>query len=402
LRQDAHFIDGAAMEESILRRLDQEFSEIYGAPKNRLVIVSPGRVNLIGEHTDYNEGFVLPAAVDKGIGFIIAARNDHKCRLYASDFKDFAESDLAVVRKSEKQWVNYLLGVVDQMKRHGYDIRGFDLVFGGDIPIGAGMSSSAAVEGGLAFALNELFNLQIEKMALVKIAQKAENEFVGVQCGIMDQFANLFGQENKVIKLDCRSLDYEYYPFNRADVKIVLCDSQVKRELASSEYNVRRNQCEMGVRLLQKYNPEIRSLRDAPLELLEAHKSEFNPVVYKRCHYVIKENNRVLAACKDLTANDFSGFGKRMFESHFGLRNEFEVSSTELDTLVEIAASLDGVLGARLMGAGFGGCTINLVEEEHLDNFTKTMQKEYLKRMNKEVKIHVCKIQSGTARYILR
>jgi len=185
-------------------------------------------------------------------------------------------------------------------------------------------------------------------------------------------------------------------------VKIVLCDSQVKRELASSEYNVRRNQCEMGVRLLQKYNPEIHSLRDAPLELLEAHKCEFNPVVYKRCHYVIKENNRVLAACKDLTASDFSGFGKRMFESHFGLRNEFEVSSTELDTLVEIAASLDGVLGARLMGAGFGGCTINLVEEEHLDNFTKTMQKEYLKRMNKEVKIHVCKIQSGTARYILR
>jgi len=164
------------MEESILRRLDQEFSEIYGAPKNRLVIVSPGRVNLIGEHTDYNEGFVLPAAVDKGIGFIIAARNDHKCRLYASDFKDFAESDLAVVRKSEKQWVNYLLGVVDQMKRHGYDIRGFDLVFGGDIPIGAGMSSSAAVEGGLAFALNELCNLQIEKMALVKIAQKAERK----------------------------------------------------------------------------------------------------------------------------------------------------------------------------------------------------------------------------------
>jgi galactokinase len=278
----------------------------------------------------------------------------------------------------------------------GYDVPGFNCVFGGNIPIGAGMSSSAALEAGLAFALNRLFDLKIAPIELVKLAQRAENEFVGVRCGIMDQFINIFGKPRTVLKLDCRSLAFRYYPFDREDLRVVLCDTRVKRELASSEYNVRRRQCETGVELLRKYHPSIRSLRDVSLDMLEAHRSEFEPVICKRCGYVIRENIRVEQACQDLERGDFQAFGKRMSASHEGLRDEYEVSSRELDVLVEAASQIPGVLGARMMGAGFGGCTINLVEEKAVDGFSQEVSSQYRSRLGTDPRIYISMLQSGT------
>jgi galactokinase len=382
----------------LAQRVDEAFLEKFGTGEKRIIVRSPGRVNLIGEHTDYNEGFVLPAAVDKAILFAVAPRADQRCRFYAVDLKASFECEIKSIQKSPDGWPNYLLGVIEQVRKAGYSIRGCDLAFGGDIPIGAGMSSSAALEAGFAFALNDLFELGLDRLALVKLAQKAENEFVGVRCGIMDQFANIFGEPKKVLRLDCRSLEYRLYPFERADLRIVLCDSQVRRALASSEYNVRRRQCETGVEALRRYDPKITSLRDVQLELLSQHRGDLDPVVYKRCEYVVRENMRVGQACNDLERNDFRSFGERMYQSHKGLRDDYEVSSPELDVLVELATGIDGVLGARMMGAGFGGCTINLVEQAHVDGFVEQIQRGYRERLGKEIKVYVTSIESGTAR----
>jgi galactokinase len=381
------------MEELALQILQKFRSHFKDEP---MLFRSPGRVNLIGEHTDYNEGFVLPAAVDKAIYFAISARNDDSGYLLANDLGENHNFALSARCRSEKRWPNYLIGVVDQLVKLGYDVPGFNCVFGGNIPIGAGMSSSAALEAGLAFALNRLFDLKIAPIELVKLAQRAENEFVGVRCGIMDQFINIFGKPRTVLKLDCRSLAFRYYPFDREDLRVVLCDTRVKRELASSEYNVRRRQCETGVELLRKYHPSIRSLRDVSLDMLEAHRSEFEPVICKRCGYVIRENIRVEQACQDLERGDFQAFGKRMSASHEGLRDEYEVSSRELDVLVEAASQIPGVLGARMMGAGFGGCTINLVEEKAVDGFSQEVSSQYRSRLGTDPRIYISMLQSGT------
>ena len=380
----------------MVKKVKAAFSQQFGGGPQ--LFRSPGRVNLIGEHTDYNEGFVLPAAVDKVIVFAIAPRHDGRCRMVAADLQDTFECSTGTLSKSEKRWPNYLMGVVDQLQKSGHEVGGFDCAFGGDIPIGSGMSSSAAIEGGLAYALNELFQLNIDPLTLVKLAQKAENEFVGVRCGIMDQYINIFGKEHRLLRIDCRSLEHEYVPFERDDIRIVLCDTQVKRELASSEYNVRRAQCEAGVRVLQRYHSGIRSLRDVTLDMLDAHNGEMEAVVYRRCAYVVRENARVLSACEDLANGDVGSFGKRMFLSHEGLRREYEVSSPELDVLVEAAAGIRGVLGARMMGAGFGGCTINLVEESMVPEFTQIVCESYRKSLGKDAKVYVSSIRAGTSR----
>jgi galactokinase len=364
--------------------------------KKPLLVRSPGRVNLIGEHTDYNEGFVLPAAVDKAIYFAVAPGDGETCVLHAHDLGESHQFDLRNLGKSGKRWPNYLMGVVDELQKAGGKLGGFDCVFGGDIPIGSGMSSSAAIEAGLAFALNKVFGLGLAPLALVKLAQKAENEFVGVHCGIMDQFINIFGRPRSVLKLDCRSLDYKYYPFEREDLRVVLCDTLVKRELASSEYNVRRQQCESGVRLLARYEPSLKSLRDVSLELLKAHGPQFDPVVYKRCDYVIRENIRVEQACADLDKGDFYSFGQRMFGSHEGLRHHYEVSCRELDVLVDAASGVKGVLGARMMGAGFGGCTINLVEDWAVEALKEKAVQVYRAEFGKEPKVYISALRSGT------
>jgi galactokinase len=382
----------------IILQVQKKFKKLYG--ENPMLFRSPGRVNLIGEHTDYNEGFVLPAAVDKAIYFALSPRKDRKCLLFASDLNQSHEFKVSELAKSEKRWPNYIMGVVDQIQKAGHALPGFNCVFGGDIPIGAGMSSSAAIEAGLAFALNTIFGFNIDPLDLVKLSQKAENEFVGVRCGIMDQFINIFGKPKKVLKLDCRSLEYTYFPFEREDLKIVLCDTQVPRALASSEYNIRRQQCESGVKLLQKYAPSVKSLRDVSPELIEAHKREFESTIYKRCDYVIRENLRVETACNDLEQGDFRSFGRRMYESHAGLRDDYEVSCKELDVLVEAASEVEGVLGARLMGAGFGGCTINLVEEQAVENFSDKVRPAYLAKTGRESKIYVTRLLSGTEQII--
>jgi galactokinase len=373
-----------------------QFQKYFGTNDSSIIVRSPGRVNLIGEHTDYNEGFVLPAAVDKAIYFAVSARSDMKFRFYSLDMNEWFEGNIHELKKSELRWPNYLLGIVDQLIKARYEFSGFNCMFGGDVPIGAGMSSSAAVECGLIYALNELFRLHINKLTLVKLAQKSENEFVGVQCGIMDQFINIFGESKKVLLLDCRSLNYKQIPFERSNLSIVLCETKARRELASSEYNVRRLQCEEGMRILSSFYPNIKSLRDVTLEMLEQNIKHLTPTVFRRCIYVLEENARVINACLDLQNNDFVSFGKRMFESHEGLRKDYEVSSKELDVLVNIASNINGVLGSRMMGAGFGGCTINLVEEGYVEQFSAMIQNQYKEMNNEEIKVHIAKLEAGT------
>ena len=385
---------------SIINNIENKYNELFsGKP---LIVRSPGRVNLIGEHTDYNEGFVLPAAIDKAIIMAITSREDDQCRIYAADLDDHFECKVSSFERSDKGWPNYVMGVVDQILKRGLKINGFDCVFGGNIPLGAGLSSSAALEGSVSFALNQLYNLGLSKTDLVNIGQKTEHEFVGVKCGIMDQFINIYAEQKTVLKLDCRSYDYEYFPFGLENIKIVLCDTQTRRELATSEYNIRRQQCESGVDILRRHNQDIQSLRDVSLDFLETYKAELDEIVYRRCEYVIKENERVLAGCQDLKRGDIASFGKKMFASHFGLRDDYEVSSPELDVLVDIAAEVPGVLGARMMGAGFGGCTINLIEEEYLNDFTVLIRDMYKEKVSKDLKYYVCSIEAGTSEVVAK
>jgi galactokinase len=378
-------------------RIESLFLSKIGKRPGHAVVRSPGRVNLIGEHTDYNEGFVLPAAVDKAIVFAVSPRTDGRVRFIASDLNDEFETPLAAIKRSSKGWPNYLLGVIEEYRLLGHTFTGCDAVFGGNIPIGAGISSSAAVECGFAFALNQLFGFGLSKMDLVILGQRSENNFVGMNCGIMDQFINVFGEERTVLKIDCRSLAYEHFPFERTDLAIVLCETELKRSLASSEYNIRRQQCEAGVAILQKHKPEIRSLRDVIPEFLQEHRVEMEPIIYQRCDYVVKENERVLRACEDLRRNDFRAFGEQMFLSHNGLRDDYQVSSPDLDFLVDAATSIPGVLGARMMGAGFGGCTINLVEQPSVEAFVEEIKFQYHRRTGMTNNVYVTRIESGTS-----
>jgi galactokinase len=360
-----------------------------------LFVCSPGRVNLIGEHTDYNEGFVLPAAIDKAIYLAVGLRSDEAIHLIAHDLGETHTGSLNDLTPTHT-WADYILGVVAQLRLAGHTLRGFNCVFGGTIPIGAGLSSSAALENGVGFALNELCALGIDRISLLRMSQRAENDFVGAKVGIMDMFASMMGRAEHVIKLDCRSLEYTYAPFHMDGIRIVLCDSQVKHSLVVSEYNTRRAECESGVRFLKVFYPEINSLRDVTMAMLDRHLRETQPLIYRRCAYVVQENQRLLDGVAALEANDLDTFGQLMYGSHEGLSQWYEVSCPELDTLVDIARRQPGVLGARMMGGGFGGCTINLVREEALDAFMAQLTKQYKAITGKETAIHVCKIEDGT------
>jgi len=306
------------------------------------------------------------------------------------------EHQVLGIELQEKSWANYLLGVVDQLQRSGYKINGFNCIFGGNIPIGAGLSSSAALEAGLAFALNHVFELGIEKLELVKLAQKSENEFVGVKCGIMDQFINIFGKDENVLRIDCRSLEYGYFPFDYKNISIVLFDTQVSHSLASSEYNKRRNECSTGVERIKKDFREINSLRDVSIDLLRQYENKLDNTIYRRCKYVIEENNRLQEACKSLTQHDLKSFGSFMYQTHAGLRNEYEVSCPELDYLVKESENFPQVYGARMMGGGFGGCTINLIENDSVAEVSKVIMEKYKRKSGKEGKVYVTKISNGT------
>lgn len=378
-----------------IQHIENKFKELYG--EDPVLVRSPGRINIIGEHTDYNDGFVMPAAVSKAIYFAVKPNNKGLYRFHSYDFNENFETKPENIEPSGISWANYLLGVIAQFVKDDKEIPGFDCVFGGDIPVGAGMSSSAAIETGIAYALNYIFSLGYESLPLVKFAQTAEHEYAGVQCGIMDQFAVVFGQDHQAIKLDCRTLDYEYAPIKSDDYLFVLVNTGVKHSLASSEYNKRRNECNTGVKLLQKYYPDIRALRDATEEMILDHKTEFTQEVFDRCLYVVQENKRVQMASEALENNDFQTLGELMYHSHAGLRDQYEVSCNELDFLVYTAETIDGVVGARMMGGGFGGCTINLIERDKLDVFKKIIWNKYKTPDGKQPDIIEVEVTEGTS-----
>jgi len=375
-------------------KIVKKFEELF---KNEpLLVRSPGRINLIGEHTDYNDGFVFPAAIDKEIHFAVAKNKANIFRFYALDLHESFEMKVEDLSKSDTSWANYLLGVAAQFKKAGYELEGVDCVFGGDIPLGAGLSSSAAIENGFAFALKEILEAPVNKIQMIKMAQKAEHEYAGVMCGIMDQFASMTGKKDHAIKLDCRSLDFEYANIDLHDYEILLVNTNVKHELASSEYNTRRAECETGVQILQKYDNNITALRDVSLSLLQVHREEIDPIVYKRCKFVIKENLRVEDAFSALAKNDIKTLGALMFQSHEGLRDDYDVSCKELDLLFDMAKRSEDVIGSRMMGGGFGGCTINIVKKEKMNTFSEGIKKEYSKITGVEPEIYSVKITDGT------
>jgi galactokinase len=382
-------------ETSLVSRVVENFKSLFtGDP---IIIRSPGRVNLIGEHTDYNNGFVLPAAINKAIYMAVSHRDDNALHLVSLDLDQHYTGETGNIVPTSLLWPDYILGVIGQLQHKGHLIGGFNCVFGGDIPLGAGLSSSAALECATAWSLNELFGLNLDRLTMVKLAQKAENEFVGMKCGIMDQFASVFGRKDHAIRLDCLSLDFEYVPFNTDGIRILLLDSNVKHSHASSEYNTRRRQCEAGVELIRANHPEVHSLRDVSPDMLDRYVAPVDPLVYKRCQYVVEENARLLAACGDLRKGDFASFGRRMFGSHEGLSRKYEVSCPELDFLVDKVKGQPGVLGARMMGGGFGGCTINLVEEEAIEKLVAYIAPLYAKAMDKELKVYIAQIEDGTS-----
>lgn len=373
------------------QRIRDVFREAFGT-EPAFVVRGPGRVNLIGEHTDYNDGFVLPGAVDRAIWVALSPRTDRTCHFVSVDLEERLVVDLPVAAKTATHWANYLLGIYAELAVDGHAPRGVNCVFGGNVPIGSGMSSSAALECAFAFGLNEAFGLGYDRMALARLGQRSENRFVGVNCGIMDHFASVLGVEGHLLHLDCRDLSFRNVPFTRTDVRVVLADTQVRRTLAGSEYNVRRAQCEAGATLLG-----VKSLRDATPAMVEAAHSRMDDVIYRRCLYVTEENVRVQEACAALERDDLKAFGVRMTASHAGLRDDYEVSSPELDILAEAAQALPGVLGSRMMGAGFGGCTVNLVEETSLVAFQEAMTQVFRAKLDRPSVLHVCSLTGGTS-----
>ncbi len=379
-------------------------SETYSIPgplqpfvtDKSIVVRSPGRINLIGEHTDYNDGFVLPAAIDKAVYVVIEKNEDDIIVLHSTDFNETVEYVLTDIKPVFGHWSTYILGVADQLKQRSYTIGGFKLSVYGDVPLGAGLSSSAAIECATAFALNELFELGIQRKELSLVAQKAEHEFAGVKCGIMDQFASLFGKKNNVIRLDCRSLEYEYFPLELGACKLVLFDTQVKHSLASSEYNVRRSQCEAGVAAIQQKYPAIKSLRDVSLQMINECLDPAD-IVYRRCKYVAEEITRLQEGCEDLLRGDLPAFGKKMYGTHEGLSKDYEVSCPELDFLVEAVKAKPAVIGARMMGGGFGGCTINIIKEDAVEMLIDDLVSEYAGKMQKELKYYMVNTENGTS-----
>ena len=362
------------------------------------VYASPGRINLIGEHTDYNGGFVFPGAIDKGIMCEIRPNGTNKVMAYSIDLKDRVEFDIDDEKGPKASWARYLYGIVQEMKKRGVDVKGFNTAFAGDVPLGAGLSSSAALESCYAYALNDLFGEnKVSKWDMVLVGQATEHNYCGVNCGIMDQFASVFGMEGKLMRLDCRSREFEYFPFDPKGYRLVLVDSVVKHELASSAYNDRRKSCENVVAALQKKYPEktIETLRDADWDMLNAVKDEVSEEDMKRATFVLGEKDRVLAVCDALNAGDYETVGKKMYETHHGLSKEYEVSCEELDYLNDIARE-DGVTGSRIMGGGFGGCTINLVKEDLYDHFIADVKKKYAERYGKEPKIYDVVIKDGS------
>jgi galactokinase len=356
---------------------------------------SPGRINLIGEHIDYNDGFVMPAAIDKGIWFAVAPNQTDKVNFYSSDMKEEYSTSLVSIAPVTG-WQNYLLGVIDQVQQRELQIGGFDCVFGGNLPVGAGLSSSAAVECGLLFALNEIFELHLLRTTMATMAQKAEHTFPQVMCGIMDQFASLMGKQEQVILLDCLTLDHKYLPLKLNDYSLVLINTKVHHSLASGEYNVRRQQCQEGFAFLQSKMPSAKTFRDISSEDVRRYKNDLEEVIYNRCLFVTEEIERTQKAAKLLEADELEEFGKLMYKTHEGLSVLYEVSCKELDFLVEKAKSHKSIVGSRVMGGGFGGCTINLIHKNDWAFTVKEITDAYKKEFDIEAEVYEVATSDGT------
>ena len=377
------------------RIIEEKFKSLFG--NDYMVYTSPGRVNLIGEHTDYNGGFVFPGAIDKGIYAVINPNGTDKVRAYSLDYDGQVEFGMNEEDAPQESWARYIFGVCREMKKRGFEPKGFDTVFVGDVPLGAGMSSSAALESTFANALNEIFNLNIDRFELARIGQSTEHNYCGVKCGIMDQFASVFGKKGHLMRLNCATMEFEYFPFNPEGYKVVLLDTVVKHELASSAYNKRRESCENACAHIKARHPEVNYLSDATMAMLDEVKAEIPEEDYMRAVYVIGEKQRVLDVCEALEKGDYYTVGDRMFGTHYGMSKEYEVSCEELDFLNDVAKQC-GVTGSRVMGGGFGGCTINLVKEDLYDNFIATAKKEYLAKYNREPKVYDVVISDGARR----
>lgn len=383
---------------SIADKVVKIFSESFSISPR--LFFSPGRINLIGEHVDYNDGFVMPAAIDKGVYYGISKNDTKQCHFYAADFDEWFSVDIDSIAK-QSGWKNYVLSVVNEFLLLEKKLNGFNCVFSGDIPRGSGISSSAAVEGGLAFALNEIFNCGLNRVELARLCQRAEHNYPNVKCGIMDQFANMMGKKDNVLLLDCKNLDHQYFPLQLDGYKIVLLNTKVQHSLASGEYNIRRQRCEEGLSFL-KSKLNIQSFRDIHNgDSLLMFKNEMKPEVYDCCRYVVEEILRTKKASAFLQENNLVEFGKLMYATHEGLSKLYQVSCAELDFLVEQTIDNDAVIGARMMGGGFGGCTINLVAENKVDDLITQVSKAYLQKFNLQLEAYVTETGDGTKEIIL-
>lgn len=365
-----------------------------------IIFKSPGRINIIGEHTDYNQGFVMPAAIDKAVYVAVSRRADDHIVLYAANFEESFRTEISGLRRTEVTWANYILGVADQLQKWGYHIGGFNLYVDGDVPFGAGLSSSAAVECATAYALAELFTLSVPKVDLARIAQQAEHEFAGVKCGIMDQFASVFGRKGHALLLDCSNMDQTDIPLILEGYQFVLFNTNVKHSLASTAYNTRRAQCEKGVEWIQLHIPTVLSLRDVNVKMLNKYVKAKDDDVYQKCRYVVEENQRVLNAANQLKNGDIMGLGQAMFETHEGLSKAYEVSCEELDFLVNAVKDLTYVIGARMMGGGFGGCTLNIVEEGKINHLIEMLGEAYTEQFVRPLTAYVVKTGDGTSQVL--
>jgi galactokinase len=371
----------------------QIFREVF-AVEPTAEYKSPGRINVIGEHTDYNEGFVLPAAIDRYGHVAASVADDDLISLYAQEYDEHFEVRLKDIKPIDHSWTNYILGVVDQLVKRGHNISGFKMAVTGDVPVGAGLSSSAAIECAVCAALNDIFNLNLEKLQIVKISQIAEHTFPGVKCGIMDQFASVFGKKDHALRLDCRSIEYEEVPLQLEGYKIVLLNSNVKHSLASTAYNKRRQECAEGVDSVRQHIPGVQSLRDVTVDMLDKYVKD--PVVYRRCRFVIEENERVHSAVQHMKNGNIHSLGEQMLRSHDGLSREYEVSCPELDWLVEAVRHNPLVAGARMMGGGFGGCTINIIREGAIAELVDYLSANYQAEMGKKLTVYIAKTADGT------